>query len=246
MTLTPENLTALAVDAGLLILLAWFIVLWLILREFRRFAMEVSGNKAMDSATYSLCQESVDKALNYTNDNSQTLNDLIEIQQALEAQVSQIKAENDRMLSEQDKETVDALTSKLSKSHQLITKLRTDLDRSVRGLRKAKSKLAKQHDTVESLRQEKAQIEKEFDQLEYEYIQISESGGAPDSFKQHLQEKEQLLATIDNYKKKLASVGDIDQLKQELANVKQQLKHITKEKDFVEKKYLDLINENGQ
>tara|TARA_Y100001956_G_C4128454_1_gene191855 strand:+ start:4430 stop:5167 length:738 start_codon:yes stop_codon:yes gene_type:complete len=245
MELSAENLTALAIDAGLLIVLAWFIVLWLILREFRRFAVQVSGNQQMDSDTYSLCQESVEKALNYTHDNSATLNDLIEIQKALETQVSQIKAENDRMLSEQDKESIDALTSKLNKSHQLITKLRTDLDRSVRGLRTAKSKLLKQHDTVTSLRQEKEQIEKEFDQLEHEYIQISESGGSSDSFKEHQREKEQLLATIENYKQKLASVGEVDQLNKELASTKQQLKHVTKEKNFVEKKYLELVKEQN-
>lgn len=246
MELTPENLTALAVDAGLLILMAWFIILLLILREFRRFAVEVSNSQQMDSDTYSVCQESVEKALKYTDDNSHTLSDLIDIQKALEAQVLQIKAQNDRMLSDQDKESIDALTSKLTKSHQLITKLRTDLDRSVRGLRTAKSKLLKQHDTVESLRREKAQIEKEFDQLEHEYIQISESGGASDSLKEHQKEKEQLLSTIENYKRKLASAADVEQLTKELLNAKQQLKHIAKEKRFVEKKYLELLNEQSQ
>ncbi|WP_394144224.1 chromosome partitioning protein ParA [Vibrio atypicus] len=242
MEFNSDTIVALAVDAGLFILLVWFIILLLILREFRKFAVQVSGNNGTknDDETYTLCQQSVEQALNYANENSDTLNDLVAIQQALELQVSQIKSENDRMLSEQDQATVDELNIKLSKSHQLIRKLRGDLDKSVKGLRSAKSKLLKQHDTVESLRSEKTKIEKEFEQLEHEYIQISESGGVADSTKVYQREKEQLLATIESYKQKLATIGDSAELQQELEATKNQLRHIAKEKQFIEKKYIEL------
>lgn len=136
--ISPENLTALAIDLGLLILLAWFVILLLILREFRHFAREVVSSKEMDRDTYELCQQSVDKALSYTADNSDTLNDLIIIQQALESQVSQIKAAKGE-LSMQEKESIDELNQKLNKSHRLIKKLKGDLDKSVKGLKRAKS-----------------------------------------------------------------------------------------------------------
>ncbi len=241
MNLDTDILITLAINAGLLILLLWFIILWLILREFRRFGVEVSGNKAIDPATYALCQQSVESALNYSADNSNTLNDLVDIQQALEDQVAQIRAENDRMLSEQDNGTIDSLNTKLSKSHQLINTLRINLDKSVRGLRKAKSKLAQQNTTVEGLRMEKLQLEKEFAQLENEYIQISGAGNVTDVLKEHQQEKERLLNTIENYKKKLSSIADIEQLKSELLSANQQLQHMSKEKEFIEKKYLELV-----
>lgn len=244
MDLDTDVLITVAINAGLLILLLWFVVLWLILREFRRFGVEVSQGNSIDPATYALCQQSVEKALNYSDDNSRTLNDLVDIQQALEEQVAQIRAENNRMLNEQDNSTIESLNSKLNRSHQLISTLRMNLDKSVRGLRKAKSKLAQQNNTVEGLKLEKLQLEKEFAQLENEYIQISEAGNVADVLKEHQLEKERLLNTIENYKNKLSSSEDIEQLKSQLLNANQQLKHLNKEKAFIEKKYLELVNES--
>ncbi|NOI83587.1 chromosome partitioning protein ParA [Vibrio tubiashii] len=243
--LTLENLIALAVDFGLLILLVWFIILLLILREFRQFARQVVSGRDMDRNTYELCQQSVDKALGYTADNGDTLNDLILIQQALESQVSQIKAAKGE-LSEQEKESIDELNQKLNKSHRLIKKLKGDLDRSVKGLRNAKSRLLKQTDTVESLQLEKEQLEKQFEQLEQEYIQISESGGSATLAKEFQQEKQQLLDQLEEYKQQAGSQGDMAGLAAELEASKQQLHHMTKEKDFVEKKYLELLQEAEQ
>ncbi|MCG9598985.1 chromosome partitioning protein ParA [Vibrio sp. Isolate25] len=244
--LTAENLVALAIDMGLFILLVWFVILLLILREFRHFAREVVHGQNMDRNTYELCQQSVDSALNYTAENSDTLNDLIIIQQALEAQVSQIKSANEGGLSAQDQESIEDLNQKLSKSHQLIKKLKGDLNRSIKGLRKAKNKLLKQSDTVESLQQEKEQLEKQFEQLEQEYVQISEAGGFNKLEQDYQQERQQLLGIIETYKKKAAEKGDIAEVRTQLEAVQQQLHHITKEKDFVEKKYLDLIKESEE
>lgn len=240
---TSENLTALAIDLGLLVLLGWFIILLLILREFRHFAAQVTGGNNLDRDTYELCQTSVDNALNYTADNSDTLNDLILIQQALEAQVTQIKmAKNE--LSDQEQASIDELNLKLSKSHKLIKKLKGDLDKSVKGLRQARNKLLKQTDTVDELQQEKKQLEKQFEQLEQEYIQITEAGGTDNLAKELQKEKQQMLATIEAYKQKLAEKGDVDSLTAKLEASQQQLHHMTKEKDFVEKKYLELVQES--
>ena len=87
--LTTDVLVVLAVDLGLFILLIWFLVLWFILREMRQFARQVTQDSHIDNKTYEVCQESVSNALNFTAENSDTLNDLILIQQALENQVSQ-------------------------------------------------------------------------------------------------------------------------------------------------------------
>lgn len=240
--LTTENLLALAIDAGLVILLVWFIILLLILREFRHFALQVSNGKQLDDNTYQLCQQSVDNALSYAGENSDTLNDLILIQQALESQVSQIKAAKGG-LSAQEQQSINELNQKLHKSHRLIKKLKGDLNKSVKGLRRAKSRLLKQNDTVESLQVENEQLEKQFEQLEQEYIQISESGGAGNLAKEFQQQKQQLLDQIEQYKQQLAAQGDSANLAAELESSKQQLHHMTKEKDFIEKKYLEMVNQ---
>jgi chromosome segregation ATPase len=241
--MTTENLMALAIDLGLLVLLGWFIILLLILREFRHFALQVSAGNNLDKETYELCQTSVDNALSYTAENSDTLNDLILIQEALESQVSQIKmAKNE--LSGQEQASIDELNQKLSKSHRLIKKLKGDLDKSVKGLRQTRNKLLKQTDTVDSLQQEKQQLEKQFEQLEQEYIQITEAGGSDNLAKELQKERQQMMATIEDYKQKLTSQGDIEELSAQLEASQQQLHHMAKEKDFVEKKYLELIEES--
>ncbi|KGY10921.1 chromosome partitioning protein ParA [Vibrio tubiashii] len=243
--LTTENLIALAVDFGLLILLVWFVILLLILREFRQFARQVLSGRDMDRNTYELCQQSVDKALSYTADNGDTLNDLIVIQQALENQVSQIKAAKGE-LSAQEKESIEELNKKLNKSHRLIKKLKGDLDKSINGLRKTKTRLLKQTDTVESLQLENEQLEKQFEQLEKEYIQISESGGVANLAQEFQQEKQQLLDEIESYKQQLSAQDTTSELAAKLETSKQQLQHMAKEKSFVEKKYLELLAEAEQ
>ncbi|MDN3684572.1 hypothetical protein QW180_17245 [Vibrio sinaloensis] len=42
--------------------------------------------------------------------------------------------------------------------------------------------------------------------MKNEYIQISEAGNVADVLKEHQQEKERLLSTIENYKKKSCPV----------------------------------------
>ncbi|EPW5501492.1 chromosome partitioning protein ParA [Vibrio vulnificus] len=244
-----ELLLMLGINLGLLILLAWFVLLWLMLREFRkamRPASDILASDAASPATIAMCEESVNHAIDYSNENRDTLNALIQIQQALEKQVAEIRAAS-QTPSEHDLASIEALNQKLSKSQQLIRKLKGDLDKSVRGLRKAKAKLLEQNDTVDGLRKQKEDIEKQFEQLEREYIMISESGGFQDVEQGFQKEKDQLLATIENYKQQLANQAPAstsgaasDDLKQKLLAMQKQLMHVNKEKAFIEQKYLEL------
>ncbi|EIZ1174003.1 chromosome partitioning protein ParA [Vibrio vulnificus] len=244
-----ELLLMLGINLGLMILLVWFVLLWLMLREFRKAIHPKEANAeslAASPTTVAMCEESVNHALHYSNENRDTLNALIQIQQALEKQVAEIRAASPNP-SEHDLASIEALNQKLSKSQQLIRKLRGDLDKSVRGLRKAKAKLLEQNDTVDGLRKQKEDIEKQFEQLEREYIMISESGGFQDVEQGFQKEKEQLLATIENYKQQLANQAPAsasgaagDELKQKLLAMQKQLMHVNKEKAFIEQKYLEL------
>ncbi|EMB7846235.1 chromosome partitioning protein ParA [Vibrio vulnificus] len=244
-----ELLLVLGINLGLMILLVWFVLLWLMLREFRKAIHPKEANAeslAASPTTVAMCEESVNHALHYSNENRDTLNALIQIQKALEKQVAEIRAASPNP-SEHDLASIEALNQKLSKSQQLIRKLRGDLDKSVRGLRQAKAKLLEQNDTVDGLRKQKEEIEKQFEQLEREYIMISESGGFQDVEQGFQKEKEQLLATIENYKQKLANQAPAsasgaasDELKQKLLAMQKQLMHVSKEKAFIEQKYLEL------
>lgn len=146
-------------------------------------------------------------------------------------------------VSAEEQASIDDLNLKLNKSHQLIRKLKGDLDKSVKGLKVTRKKLFNQADTVEGLREQNAALEKDFEKLEQEYIQISEAGGFQDLAIQYQTEKEELLNTIEEYKqqaKQGASSEELDAMRQELEETQQQMLHLTKEKDFVENKYLDL------
>ncbi|MGF1698294.1 chromosome partitioning protein ParA [Vibrio kyushuensis] len=241
--LTEEILGMLAIDLGLVILSGWFIILLLIIREFRKFARGfTSENKGMDDNTLHMCQQSVDNALNYASENNDTLTDLIQLQQALESQMALLRSSTAQHISPEEQASIDDLNLKLNKSHQLIRKLKGDLDKSVKGLRVTRKKLFNQNDTVEGLREENAALEKDFEKLEQEYIQISQAGGFQDLAMQYQTEKEELLNTIEELKQQepQGSSEDVEAIKQELEQAQQQLQHLGKEKDFVESKYLDL------
>ncbi|MBE4588371.1 hypothetical protein [Vibrio navarrensis] len=90
--LGPDLLMTLAINLGLLILLLWFVILWLMLREFRQALGSSAKGGTLSQSAQALCEESVNHALNYSNENRETLNALVQIQQALEQQVAEIRA----------------------------------------------------------------------------------------------------------------------------------------------------------
>ncbi|MCL9782905.1 chromosome partitioning protein ParA [Vibrio sp. S4M6] len=253
--LTENVLKAFALDFGLIILAVWFFILLLILREFRQFARTMAGN-GVDQQMLTLVQKSVDNALITVSENTKTLGDLVEVQQALENQVTNIKqSSSSGHMTEEDQTAIDDLTKKLSTSHQLIKKLKGDLDRSVQGLKKTKDKLYNQFQTVEGLKEENERLQKDFSQLEKEYINISQANG----LQKAEEEKKELIATLNQYKRQIeeqdqainqlkeqgsgAGNLEIEAVQEELSNAQKKLQSLTKEKDFVEKKFLTLLKE---
>lgn len=253
--LTENVVKALALDFGLLILAAWFFILLLILREFRHFARTVAGN-GTDQKLLALVQKSVDNALVTVSDNTKTLNDLIEVHHALENQVTTIKqSTSSNQMTAADQSALDDLNKKLDSSHLLIKKLKSDLERSIQGLKRTKEKLYSQFQTVEGLKAENDKLQKNFTQLEQEYIQISQANG----IQKIEQEKKELIDTLNQYKRQIEEQdqaisqlkeqgsGDgnleIEAVQEELSQAQQKLQNLTKEKDFVEKKFLTLLKE---
>ncbi|MDC0610303.1 chromosome partitioning protein ParA [Vibrio sp.] len=229
----PDNvLMILAVNLGLLILLVWFIILLLIIREFRKFARQVGGNSPQQDKTLSLCQESVDNAINYTSANAETINQLMAIQQALEAQINHFSQTTNQNISDEDRKTIESLNQQLDQSYKLIKRLKANLDRSVKGLKVTRGKLYSQYETVDELKAEKEEIEKNFAQLEQEYIRIAQS----------VEQQKQAAAGAGG-EDSTAQSKQVQAMRQELESMQAKLQHVEKEKNFIEKRYLDMMNE---
>lgn len=258
--IVPEKVfQIIAIDFGLLILAGWFFILLLIIREFREFAVKVTNNRQTDDQTLQMCQQSIDSAMAYINDNSETLNELVKVQQLLESQLSEIKSSTKDHVSPEEQALIDDLNKKLSRSHKLIRKLKGDLDTSAKRLKTTREKLYNQYDTVEQLQKEKEQIQQQYAQLEQEYEDVVKSGGTKDIEREHQLEKQNLVTALAQYKRQIdeqeqaiiqlqqqdsePGVSDVRAIKKDLANAENKLKHMTKEKEFVEKRYLDLLKE---
>lgn len=250
----------LAINFGLLILAAWFYILLLILREFRQFATSVvSSQSHNDDNTLEMCRESVDNALDYINEHSETIAELAKIQIALEQQLTDIKASTEDHITPEEESSIKDLNKKLSKSHALIRKLKGDLDKSVNKLKVTRQKLYNQYDTVESLQKEKQQLEERCQALQQENEQTHSS---PQNVQQMQltfeREKADMLDTLNNYKRKISEQNqaleqlslqanntedgpELSQLQNELEQTKSALQHLTKEKKFIESRYLDIV-----
>ncbi|MDE3274147.1 chromosome partitioning protein ParA, partial [Pseudoalteromonas sp. G4] len=243
-------LEILALDLGLLILAGWFVILWLIIREFRKFAFKVSGgSQVVDDKLISEYQDSIEMALNYSAENRDTLDALIRVQQGLENKLANIKASTSDHISKEEKASMDDLNARLQKAHQLIKKLKGDLDTSVKKLRTTREKLYSQYDTVERLTKENKKISEQFEQLEREYVQLTSNS----SSSSNSEENNNLKRALQQYKKQMAEqdqviqqlmaqgadntdVGEAKILQQKLLEAEERLTHLVKEKDFVEKK----------
>lgn len=248
-----------AIDLGLLILAGWFFILLLIIREFREFAVKVTSNQGTDDKTLEMCQKAIDNAMSYVNENSDTLNELVKVQQLLEAQLLEIKTSTKDHVSAEEQALIDDLNKKLSRSHKLIRKLKGDLDSSGKRLKTTREKLYNQYDNVEQLKKDKIAMEAKFSQLEREYEEVTKSGNIQEVQREHQAEKQSLVAALAQYKRQIdeqeqaitqlqqqksePGEGNVREIKKELATAANKLKHMTKEKEFVEKRYLDLLKE---
>jgi len=256
--LPSKVLQILALDLGLLILAGWFFILLLIIREFRHFAQRVTSS-GPDDQTLVMCQKAIDNAMSYANDNAETLNELIRVQQALESQLSEVRESTKDHVSSEEQALINDLNQKLNRSHKLIRKLKGDLDTSAKRLKATREKLYDQYDTVERLRKEKTEVEKKYSNLEKEFHHVAKSSNTKELEREHKVEKQNLLATLNQYKRQIeeqdsairqlleqgavAGNTDVKSIKDELESAQNQLKHITKEKDFIEAKFLELLKQ---
>ncbi|WP_238937469.1 chromosome partitioning protein ParA [Pseudoalteromonas sp. S16_S37] len=206
-----------------------------------------------------ICRESVDNALNYVNNNSETIAQLSQIQNTLEQQLAEIRSSTKDHITPKEEASIKALNQKLIQSHTLIRKLKGDLDKSTGMLKQAKKRLYNQNDEIEALQKEHQQL-----QEKYEAIQ---SQGAPTGNIQQMtmnfeRERTQMMDAINSYKLQIAEQNqaleqlslqadntndgaDLNEIKAELEQTKQALKHLTKEKKFIESRYLELTKKNG-
>lgn len=256
--LLPENVfQILAVDFGLLILAAWFFILLLILREFREFAIKVTANK-LDDQTLSMCQNAIDNAMSYANDNAETINELIKVQHMLQSQLADVKSAAKEHATEEEKALIEDLNRKLTRSNKLVRKLKGDLDEGAKRLKSTREKLYSQYNAVEKLQKEKEEVEQRFAQLEKEFEEVAKGGNVEAVEREHQIEKQNLVQALAQYKKQIEEQeqsiamlqqnnlnegSDVRTVQKELAEAENKLKFMTKEKDFVENRYLDLLKQ---
>ncbi|WMN60438.1 chromosome partitioning protein ParA [Pseudoalteromonas xiamenensis] len=251
-------------NLGLLILAGWFLILLLILREFRHFIHNTTSSRGQDdSEILAMCRESVDNALSYVKSHADTISELAKIQLSLESQLAEVRSSSQTQISDQDQATIDELNRKLMRSHALIKKLKGDLDKSVEKLHVTRRKLYDQYETVESLQKEKEELLDKYAQLEQQLEEQSSATGSQSVQSLTLtfeQEKRDMLAALQNYRRQIAeqnqaiqqlelqhtttaNQGQVSEIKKELEQTQSALKHLTKEKNFIESKYLQLVKE---
>ncbi|KZN49152.1 hypothetical protein N476_20145 [Pseudoalteromonas luteoviolacea H33] len=245
-----------ALNFGLLILAAWFYILLLILREFRKFAgvfMNNQTNSPESNEVVALCKDSVERATQFNNQHEQTITELLHVQANLENQLAQIRASTADHITKEEQASINELNKKLSRSQKLIKRLKGDLDMSGKKLKYAKTKLEDQFQSVGSLKQENTDLQKEIEQLKTQMksVQVSE----------HSPNEQEIQALVQQYERQIAEQnqlidqlsvdlpepsGDIDTkaLETELQQAKQKIKHLTKENKFIESRYLEAVKQS--
>ncbi|MFC3033990.1 chromosome partitioning protein ParA [Pseudoalteromonas fenneropenaei] len=261
-SLSSRILDALAGQLGLLILAAWFLILLLILKELRMFIQTSRRtHDGQDNAMLTMCRESVDNALNYVKSHSDTISELAKIQLSLETQLAELRHSSKNQVSPQQQNDIDELNKKLARAHALVRKLKGDLDKSLEKLKVARRKLYEQYDTVESLQKEREELLQQNQQLSAQ-LQSGQSPMAMQKLEMTFeQEKQEMLQTLQSYRRQIEEQNQaleqlmvqkdttvnqtqLTEIKKELAQTQHALKHLSKEKQFIESKYLELVNEH--
>lgn len=255
----PEVYHYIAINFGLLILAAWFYILLLILREFRSFALSMVKNSgSTDDATLAMCRESVDNAMSYVNDNRKTIADLVNLQILLQQQLTEVTSSTKDHVTEKEQQLIDELNNKLKRSHMLIRKLKGDLDKSVEKLKITRQKLYAQYDAVTVLQEEKDQLQADYEALKNasensDKTLNADTSSTPDQtkllntlneYKRQIAEQDQLLQQLQLQADGPGNNDELDTLKQELEKTQYALKHLTKEKKFIEGRYLEMMKSN--
>ncbi|KZN34115.1 hypothetical protein N474_22590 [Pseudoalteromonas luteoviolacea CPMOR-2] len=241
-----------ALNFGLLILAAWFYILLLILREFRKFAgifMSGKGVNTSDSEeVMALCKDSVDRASQFNIQHEQTISELLQVQTNLESQLAHIRASTADHITKEEQSSINELNKKLSRSHKLIRRLKGDLDISGKKLKYAKSKLEDQFQSVGTLQEENSSLQREIEQLKVE-IQTVHQSAVPSNeqeihaivkqYERQIEEQNQLIEQLSVEQPE----HDGEALQQELHQAKQKIKHLAKENKFIESRYLEAVKQ---
>ncbi|QTL36413.1 MULTISPECIES: chromosome partitioning protein ParA [Pseudoalteromonas] len=244
----------LAVNVGLLILAAWFYILLLILREFRHFAGTFLNHKQSTPEHDELlaqCRESVARASQFTQQHSKTISELLQVQMTLENQLSQIRASTADHITKEEQSSINELNKKLIRSHKLIKRLKGELDNSGKKLRHVSSKLEHQFQSTDTLRQANTQLQEEIEQLRQDKAGASANAMSDqqtqtllNQYKRQIEEQNQLIDQLSVEHEGDGSSAEVAALKAELEQTRQKLTHLSKEKNFVESRYLEAIKQN--
>lgn len=269
----PEKvLEILALDLGLLVIASWFLILLFMFREFRVVSQAVNrltGQLPNDSNS-NFYKKSVDQALASVNSNAETLNQLTEVHDILVSQLSQLHKSKTAGTSQEDEEKIVVLEKELDRSQNLIKKLKVELITSRKRLENAKVKLKKQFGDIETLQQQSQHFQDENEQLVAQLENDEEKSQLVNQINQYTSQQTQLVAAANDYKEKLAKQSKelvylrqqkeatpnsqtsesaaqnkikIDQLEEQLRQAQDKSEQVEKEKNFLETKFLDALNE---
>ena len=269
----PEKvLEILAIDLGLLVIAGWFLILLFMFREFRVVSQAVNRltGQLPNDANSSFYKKSLDDALASNNSNTETLNQLTEVHDILVSQLSQLHKSKTDPSNKEDEEKILVLEKELDHSQNLIKKLKVELVTSRKRLEHAKVKLRQQLGDIETLQQQSQRYQDENQQLVAQIENDEEKSQLVDQINQYTSQQTQLIAAANDYKEKLAqqnkelaylrqqkgaatnlkadeyaaqSKTKISQLEEQLRHAKDKSEQIEKEKSFLEKKFLDALNE---
>ncbi|TMN34503.1 chromosome partitioning protein ParA [Pseudoalteromonas sp. S2755] len=247
-----------AVNIGLLILGFWFYILLLILREFRLFAKTAGAGASDPEQQYLLqhCRDAINKSMRFVEDNQHTIQELANLQVHLEQQLAEVKRSTQDHISPEEQTRMDDLNSKLLKSHRLIKKLRGDLSKSLERLKQTRRKLYDQYESTEEL-------QKENDTLKQQLEASRSVGGTSDQELEQLvatfeKERHDMSQTINEYKRQIAEQSQalqqlmvqeqevedgpkLQAIQKELEQTREALAHLSKEKKFIESRYLEVV-----
>jgi len=250
-----------ALNFGLLILAAWFYILLLILREFRKFAVSMTGRgqgAADNEALVALCRDSVERASRFSDQHSKTISELVQVQVALEQQLAQIRASTADHITKEEQASINDLNKKLSRSHKLIRKLKGDLDVSAKKLNVAKTELEIQTSSFEELQSSNQKLQNEVIALRAQKEEWISEPMAPASqsesematmlnnYKRQIEEQNQLIDQLSLQTDGDVSPAEVAALQKDLEQAKHKIKHLVKEKKFIESRYLEAVNAQKQ
>ena len=248
-----------ALNFGLLILAAWFYILLLILREFRKFALSMMGKGQSNEeheSVIQLCKDSVQRASQFSEQHGKTLSELVQVQMALEQQLAQIRSSTADHITKDEQASINDLNKKLSRSQILIRKLKGDLDTTTKNLSMAKTELDIRTSSFEELQTSNQKLQDEVTSLRLQREEwFNDPMAAPsqseaemtkmlDEYKRQINEQNQVIEQLSLQSSDEADPIGVAELQKDLEQAKTKIKHLHKEKKFIEGRYLEAVKAN--